>query len=151
MRNISRGRRRNRNSGCSSFSSPSPIRPPDIKPEFKKVKLDGVELADGNVRDDENKKQSEQVIQIASGSTSSVQQIIVSYESMGDLGRESEAPTELKGENPTILESQRACGSKGVESEVIRQGGLPPTKLNVDMQVNSSSVDQDSVVVVTGS
>ena len=140
MRNISRGRRRTRNSGHSSFSSPSPIRPPD-KPTNKKVKLDGSELADENTVYSEGLKESQQEVQSSSESTSNVQQIIVSYESMGDLGIQGRGSEALSG-----LVSQTTLGSKGVESEAISQGGLPPTKGDKNMQADSSSVDQDSVV-----
>ena len=48
VRNRSRGRRRARNSGRSSFSSPSPIRPPNIDSGSKKLRYDseGEEIGD---------------------------------------------------------------------------------------------------------
>ena len=51
LRQRSRGRRRARNSGRSSFSSPSPIRPPDRDLECKKLKYasDGETPVSGEV------------------------------------------------------------------------------------------------------
>ena len=51
LRKRSRGRRRTRNSGRSSLSSPSPIRPPS-----QKVRLDGGEMPEGQIGSDQSQQ-----------------------------------------------------------------------------------------------